>query len=772
MLNELYQASHALEARNQAERALGNPGVPLIELHSALEPLGKSTLLLVKLDDAARPASIEMWASEEAGKLLRVKHGSQGSYFPGLNLPLPLRTLAPIADNAKLTRLVEALKSRNSLAPEIAAAVADLFPESAPSRFETREIAAFRRSTHDLVAWVSSDLASAPEPFAGRLGNFKRLLDVVAAGKVELPAFAEHLACCIRDAHSDLSRDNWKTLAKALFGEIYLSRVKEPIGSGAYWRAKQQADGKLDKQAIYLELAKDSTDVNRVADPRTGRLLNECLLKLDPSPYDSASRTAAKPTKRKPKTPAPPPPPARDAYTGEDCKLLQRFPEPKLAVLGNTKLFANNASDAECFLRYGLGDSRTFGVSPETVHKMSAAVFTLAGDDLALPVMGGQVASGRTCRAIPPQRKDKGHLLIAYLEHKPDAPDPWVDLFGAQASDVASPDYGEATKPVMAALDAEALVRPNEMVRLMAIAEIDNANKQVSLNRSFTVMEVKRAVDFWRSAAANCPLVPLTFWSEKENRTVPHNRTIPGPLDVASVLNSVWATHATLGYKDSFQRAFSATDAFELFIGSDASRQHKARSMLAVLLARMRPVFARAAISKVASDWQERESLYKRLPLNERARWQVLKAVSLIGMFLRQLNQEHKIFMNDTVYQVGRLLALADGLHFQYCKWVRTSDKKREEGKVDAPTELLGNSLFNFSLDDPAMALARLAERIRPYKGWADSYTGSNAERIQELVHKMGECAAQIDLVAAKLPPRMEDIHKAQLLLGYLADYN
>jgi hypothetical protein len=244
---------------------------------------------------------------------------------------------------------------------------------------------------------------------------------------------------------------------------------------------------------------------------------------------------------------------------------------------------------------------------------------------------------------------------------------------------------------------------------------------------------------------------------------------MPGPLDTASLLNQVWATASKGGYAASFQRAFSTSDAFDLFIGPELIRQPKAAAALATLLVRMRPVFTRSATFKVSRDYRELDFLYKCWPLSEDARWQVLKAVALIGILLDQLGHEHKTFMKDSIYQVGRLLALADSLHFQYCKWVRTSDDKRKSGKVDAPSELLGNSLFNFALDNPVAALARLAERIRPYKGWADTYSGESAGLVHWFGRQMGECERQLD--AAALPKPMEDIHKAQLLLGYLADH-
>ena len=210
----------------------------------------------------------------------------------------------------------------------------------------------------------------------------------------------------------------------------------------------------------------------------------------------------------------------------------------------------------------------------------------------------------------------------------------------------------------------------------------------------------------------------------------------------------------------SFQRAISAADAYDVFVGPDAFREPKTRFALRALLTRMTIAFARTGLLKATGNFES---------LSVQTRGQVLKAVALIGIFLRQLNQHHETFMKDSIYQVGRLLALADSLHFQYSKWVRTSDEKRKSGKVDAPSELLGNSLFNFALDNPVAALARLAERIRPCKGWADTYSGESARLVHWFVRQMSDCERQLDTTT--LPVRMEDIHKAQLLLGYLADH-
>jgi len=403
MLNELYQAAVALGRRK----------VPTIELHQSLEPMGSAALLVVKLDDAAKPASVEVLRGEGGAKLFRVKHASPCAFFPGFNLPIPLRPLMPSVKTGKIARLVEAQRNRNSPASELALAAADLIPESETARFERSDVDQFRRSTQQLVEWLRVDLDAAPP----KLANLRRLVAVVSKAKPELPQFAEDLASTVQRASHELARSDWLLMVEILFGKTHLPRVKEEVASTAYWSAKKAADDTLGKQPLYLDIACADSTAWPVADWRTGRLLNDFLLEHDLPPYDPKARDVAKPKRPKTRLAAPQPAvPPRDAYSGLECKLTDRFPEPKLAVLGNTKLFSNNAGEAECFFRYGLGDANTFKVGTDTIHSLSAAAFTLAGDDFALPALGGMKASGRTCREIPPQRDGMRQLLIAYLE--------------------------------------------------------------------------------------------------------------------------------------------------------------------------------------------------------------------------------------------------------------------------------------------------------------------------------------------------------------------
>lgn len=744
MLNELHQVVIAMEKR----------GVPLVVPHSALDPMGKSRLLLIEVDAQAVPQRLRVLPDVEAGKLLRIAHDSEGSSFPGFNLPLPLRTVPETVELTSLGSLVEAQRRKDASGVILAEAAMALFLHTTPAVFTSAQAAQFRRSAQELVRWLRADFDGS----GLELENFRKLLDIVATAKLELSVFAERLATSICQSQSGSSREVWVLFSEMLFGKTHLPKCKDPVGSDGYWRAKKAADEKW-QVPVFLDIVEQNVHALPVADPRTGRLINDYLLANQPPPYAATSRPNAAPSLSRKKIAMKTPIPARDAYSGQECAIAEKFPEPKLALLGNTKLFSNNTSEAGCFFRYGLGDANTFKVSAQLVQKMAGAIFTLAGDDLALTALGGRPSVGRTCRGIPSGRKKKQDLLIAYLEDEPDALDPYVDLFGSTAETLDAPDFAATAKPVLDALAGKVAANPNQLIRLITIAPIDKANSQVSINRSFTVQEVMEAAEAWQTGAANCPPVTLPFFDKQTKKVVWKSRTVPSPLETASLLNRVWASSSDGGFRSDFQRIISVSDAYDVFLAQLPLREAKTRFALQTLLARMRAVFAAAGRLKATSNFKE---------LNEPAPWQVLKAVALAGVFLHQLNQQHEVFMKDSTYQVGRLLALADSLHFQYCKWVRTSAEKRKQGKVDAPGELIGNAVFNFALDQPVSALARLADRIRPYRGWADTYSGEDSGLVHWFIRQMAECERQIDIV--ELPPRMQDIHKAQLLLGYLAD--
>jgi hypothetical protein len=671
--------------------------------------MGKNApMLVVELGKDGTPSKFTIEQGEVAGKLLRICHSSQGASFPGFNLPTPVRVLKR-TDPDKLRERFSVLRRRRRNSTWIARFVTRLFEKSQPAEFTKAQSKQFQRSLRELVGWLRDDFRSASQ----QLANFTLLLRVVGDADLQLGPFADQVAHLLTAPDNGANAEEKWLMAEWLFTK-----------------------GRL---PVYLQCADEDPNYYPVADVRMSRLLNCHLVAIGAKPFDPKSRGGRALSAS-----------ARDAYTGQNCEIPDSFPSPKLALLGNVRLFSNNADEAGCFFRYRLGGSQTFKVSKDMAQRMAGALLQLASDDRL----------NTTCRGIPGNRGGQKDLLIAYLEEEPDAADPYVDLFGSEAPSFDAPDFAAAAKPVLEALAGKVAANPNQLIRLIAISSLDKANKQVSLNRSFSVREVTEAAHLWQLGAVNCPPVTMPFFDRERRQVVWKARTVPSPLETASILNRVWSSSGDGGVRWDFQRTINVSDAYDIFVAPPLLREAKARLALQILLARMANVFARAGVLKVVP--------YSKV-LNELARWQALKAIALTGILLHRHGQYYEVFMKDSTYQVGRMLALADSLHFQYCKWVRTSDEKRRQGKVDAPSELIGNSLFSFALDNPVAALARLAERIRPYKGWADTYSGEDTGLVHWFVRQMAECEGQLD--TATLPPRMVDIHKAQLLLGYLADH-
>ena len=123
--------------------------------------------------------------------------------------------------------------------------------------------------------------------------------------------------------------------------------------------------------------------------------------------------------------------------------------------------------------------------------------------------------------------------------------------------------------------------------------------------------------------------------------------------------------------------------------------------------------------------------------------------------------------MSEPAFLLGRMLALADVLHAQYCTVVRGDD---------LPPQLLGNQHFAMASDRPGRALAVLGDRLRVYQGWATTArvkpdSPESAQRGIRLAKwalaRMGEVTSQL---AGRVPVgSFGDAGRAEMLLGYLS---
>jgi hypothetical protein len=347
-------------------------------------------------------------------------------------------------------------------------------------------------------------------------------------------------------------------------------------------------------------------------------------------------------------------------------------------------------------------------------------------------------------------------LLVAYLEGQPEGREQLAEMFGGEAGKFSDADFAAVARPVIEMLEGKVAANPDLNVRLLSFCSTDKAHRQISLNRQFRVADIICAAKDWQLGARNAPAVSVGIYDKESKKFKSYSRTTPYPLELASTINRVWSSDAKAGFNSSFQRVFSASDAYDVFLADAPLARQKAEAALGLLIRRMSAVLASLGAVKTTREWKQ---------LSDTVRWQSLKAIAFLGILLRQLGNDKENFMQEPITQIGRLLALADSLHLQYCKHVR---------KGESPSQLIGNALFSTALEQPVFALARLAERITPYRAWAQTFQSDDPNAgvglVKWFLGEIAVCTSAIHL--ERLPNRMSDTDKAKLLLGYLADHS
>lgn len=733
--------------------AIDRMGAKPTSRHPRINPMGKNKdALVICLNSAGIPTALEIMHSADAGELFRVEHGSAGSSFPGFNLPAPLRTLQNVPDEV-LAPLVENLlklnKEKTADWNAVRAAIKALYDVSAPRIFTASQEKQFERSCVDLVTELGERLKTP----SSKLINLQNLIAAIQNAKPALADFSDQVSQLLTAENNGLNRGDLPLIQSLLFGALDWKKRTVAIGSEAYWSEKGKQD-KNANQPVYLDLTAPDTQAPRVAHRTTSKLLNEALIQADVD-AEQASASGKVSTTKDQST-------GVDAFSGEVTKLQDKYPSPKIAELGNLMLFSVNSKEVGALRRYGLGGSATFPASATLVQRMNDCLLFLASED----------RRGKSCRAIPGAQSGKRDLLVVYLENDSETAvneDPeYAEMFAGETNEFSDADFMARAQNALSLFDGKIQENPDLRLRLIAFASIDKGRKQASFNRVLKVTDILSACKDWAAGVENMP--PITIWSwDRANKTsLYHTPGVPTPLDLSSTINRVWSSDPKLGFSYNSHRAFTAADAYDVFV-SDNPRvsKEKAKFALSLLVSRMSPVLTTLGTIKTTRKWTD---------LSDTVRLQSLKTVALLNILLRKTDHSQltrSSAMKEPLYQLGQMLALADSLHQQYCKHVR-------DGQM--PSQLIGNAVFSTALEQPVFALARLSERIVPYQAWAKTFTPSDPntksgwEKV--LLAKLRECSSRfveevngtLQIRTDEFPERMTDAHKAKLLLGYLAD--
>jgi hypothetical protein len=444
------------------------------------------------------------------------------------------------------------------------------------------------------------------------------------------------------------------------------------------------------------------------------------------------------------------------ALSGKSARLHSGvFPQPNLPGLGQTYIFSRN-KDIPSLARYGRTADVSFTIDSELVRRLSGAIVALTQED----------KKGQTWRLIPAETGDSPDLLVVSML------DP-----GSRPADAIADDDGTVGEAALKELGSRVIDQSTgvyehghsqDQVTVLILRTVDPANRKAVYHRKTTSIELWKAAQRWQAATSNTPPwlgFPCPVKGEPE--AVVRRPPYVAPLSIIPMSRIQFANG---GRRRIGVIGAPASIAFALFL-HDGGLEQYARSLLNLLLRRHGVLLGGLAVSRTKGieflkDFDPKADL----------RRDALRSTTWIGVLLHHLRRPKEVYMLDTGFRLGQLLAVADAVHVGYCMDVR---------KGAIPPVLLGNSVVGMAAINPYKALELLLRRWPPYAAWAintqhiseeaKKANGSQKGKAISLRTAMSQ-ARRVKPIAAALVDQLRgfdgetnEIFKAELLLGYMA---
>jgi hypothetical protein len=417
---------------------------------------------------------------------------------------------------------------------------------------------------------------------------------------------------------------------------------------------------------------------------------------------------------------------------------MGKFPNPMIPVVATAGIaMFSMFSDAQTNTRYGRSGDGIVVIGEATVQAAQDGIKYVTSDEM----------HRKSWVAFPNGKSKKGReladLLIAYAKG--------IDTdFAGLFVDPPEPEqsFEDTVRPVFEALEGVAKLRPKAEVILVLLRQISNAQVQSVYCRTPLVSAVFEAGKRWVDAQRGRPMLVT------DRRGPARPRRFISQASAVHILGQTWNGKPP---KSIRLNGPSGGDLLDFFLATGPERSRTADALLPVALQRLTSLL-------VFSSEERRKKAFDRIentdpPLILEAD----RAAFFLALLLDAKDRNMEITTRSPAYLVGLLLALVDTLHLAYCKVVRR----------DVPPTLGGAQLLGIAADNPQRALCDLLERIRPWQAWAETAEpkGDESDVLVVLRAKktLVRLASVSPLLVGKLPQSLEDLQKAELLLGFLS---
>lgn len=440
-------------------------------------------------------------------------------------------------------------------------------------------------------------------------------------------------------------------------------------------------------------------------------------------------------------------PSALDIFGKDSAGWKLTFDDVRMRnTLGIVKLRAM-ASAAACQYRYGKADTDSCRVGQESRRKMKGALEWLTASD----------HKGKTWDSVA-RATDNKEILLAYPSVLPPNPPDMATFFGG----LGETEVDHASRFEDCALNVTGTLRglmaknPILDIRVFVLRKMDAARTRVSSHRRYSAQHLIDAAEMWQDGCRNLPCVLIKqFTSEK--KTEWRKPAAPFPMEVVWALNTLWSRGAQGTEKTKGQQQWTPTAVKGMTTEDGVSLLLEEGVFLHQVLHRALYGVTRNIVGLALALGQAHVQDQVFIAAKSYGR-QAIILPSLLGLLLLKLNIMKEEYMKSPPYLVGRLLSLADQLHYHYCQHVRG-------GSI--PPQLMGNALMSTALEEPVKALALYCNRILPYQAWAKTVSGDAVGLARYFLSELGKVCSEMSL--GEISERCTDAEKAQMLIGYLA---
>lgn len=436
-----------------------------------------------------------------------------------------------------------------------------------------------------------------------------------------------------------------------------------------------------------------------------------------------------------------------DAFGNDDAGWEATFDDIRMKnALGIVKLRAM-AGAAKCQYRYGDADTDSCHVGQTSRGAMKGALEWLTD-----PVRKGITwATVSHVRASAKRASANGEILLAYPSVLPPDPPDVALMFGGSTESEAdnTSRFEDCARNVTGTIRGLMAQNPDLDIRVFVLRKMDAARTRVSSHRRYSAPHFIRSAETWHIGCRNIPWILIRLFG-KQGKPEWHEPQTPFPMEVVWTLNTLWARD---GKSAGRVKAVPTETGITLLMEEGPLL----RSVLdeALYIATRNPIGLILAIGQAHAQGHavETEKRYSR-----QAQRQALILPDILGLLLFKLSIPKEDYMKSAPFLIGRLLNLADQLHYHYCQHVR-------DGSV--PPQLMGNALMATALEEPEKALALYSNRILPYQAWAKTIAGDPAGLARYFLSELGGVCSELS--SSAIPARCADADKAQILIGYLA---